>query len=86
MHITTPEFSANAKAALADEELQQALDKLRSGFTERRRTAVVRNAAPAPSASSSTRPSASAAKPISTIASSTRSRTHQSSSRRACRS
>ena len=42
MHITTPQFPANAKAALADKELQQALDKLRAGFTERRRVAVER--------------------------------------------
>ena len=42
MHITTPEFSANAKAALADEDLQAALAKLRAGFTERRRVATER--------------------------------------------
>ncbi len=42
MHITTPEFSANAKAALVDKELQEALAKLRAGFTERRQAAIDR--------------------------------------------
>jgi L-lactate dehydrogenase complex protein LldF len=42
MRITTPEFSANAKAALADTDLQDALAKLRAGFTERRSKATER--------------------------------------------
>ncbi len=42
MRITTPDFTANAEAALADEDLQAALAKLRAGFTERRRKATGR--------------------------------------------
>ena len=42
MQITTPDFVANARRALADEDLQDALDKLRAGFTERRRAATER--------------------------------------------
>ena len=42
MQITTPDFVANAKRALADEDLQEALAKLRTGFTERRRKATER--------------------------------------------
>ena len=42
MQITTPQFSANAKDALADKDLQMALAKLRAGFTARRGKATDR--------------------------------------------
>ena len=42
MHITTPNFTANAKAALVDDDLQKALAKLRVGFTEKRLAAIER--------------------------------------------
>ena len=42
MHITTPDFVANAQAALADKDLQEALANLRTGFIERRRAAIDR--------------------------------------------
>jgi L-lactate dehydrogenase complex protein LldF len=40
MQITSPEFKANSRAALADAQLQKALGNVRSGFIEKRLKAV----------------------------------------------
>ena len=40
MQITSPEFKANSRAALADPQLQKALGNVRSGFIEKRLKAV----------------------------------------------
>jgi len=40
MEITSPTFKANARAALADPQLQQALGHIRTGFIEKRAAAV----------------------------------------------
>ena len=42
MEPTSPDFKANAKRALADADLQQALKRMRSGFIERRTEAALR--------------------------------------------
>ncbi|TCO81677.1 L-lactate dehydrogenase complex protein LldF [Plasticicumulans lactativorans] len=42
MHITSPSFKANARAALADAPLQRALGNLRAGFPGKRAAAVAR--------------------------------------------
>ena len=39
---TTPDFEANARRAMADANLQQALEKMRSGFVEKRLEAAAR--------------------------------------------
>ena len=40
MDIRSPAFKANARAAMDDEPLQQALGHLRTGFIDKRRAAV----------------------------------------------
>ena len=42
VHATTPKFKENAREALADEQLQVALAKVRRGFVEKRKAAADR--------------------------------------------
>ena len=42
VHATSPHFKDNAKAALADEQLQIALSKVRTGFIDKRSQAAAR--------------------------------------------
>src|ERR687890_2809031 len=42
VHATSPYFKDNAKAALADEQLQIALSKVRTGFIDKRAQAAAR--------------------------------------------
>src|ERR671929_859956 len=42
VHATSPHFKDNAKAALADEQLQIALSKVRTGFIDKRTQAAAR--------------------------------------------